>query len=94
MKGVDYTKALARERDNFQNTIQKDRAYTAKTIKDAKVTGTITITGHTDSTASDRYNLALSTRRAKAVAAALEPLIGSGVTLKTTGKGETEPDLS
>ena len=66
----------------------------AKTIKDAKVTGTITITGHTDSTASDRYNLALSTRRAKAVAAALEPLIGSGVTLKTTGKGETEPVAS
>lgn len=34
MKGVDYTKALSRERDNMQNTIQKDRAYTEKRIKD------------------------------------------------------------
>lgn len=34
MKGVDYTKALSRERDNMQNTIQKDRAYTDKRIKD------------------------------------------------------------
>lgn len=34
MKGVDYTKALSVERDNMQNTIQKDRAYTDKRIKD------------------------------------------------------------
>ncbi|MCE3012792.1 MAG: hypothetical protein LW878_06960, partial [Proteobacteria bacterium] len=34
MKGVDYTKALARERDNFQNTIQKDREYTSKRLAD------------------------------------------------------------
>ena len=37
----------------------------AKAIKDAKVTGTITVTGHTDSTASDSYNLDLSRRRAE-----------------------------
>lgn len=34
MKGVDYTKALARERENFQNTIQKDREYTSKRLSD------------------------------------------------------------
>jgi hypothetical protein len=34
MKGVDYTKALARERDHFQNTIQKDREYTSKRLAD------------------------------------------------------------
>lgn len=34
MKGVDYTKALARERDNFQNTIQKDREHTSRRISD------------------------------------------------------------
>jgi len=34
MKGVDYTKALARERENFQNTIQKDREYTTKRLSD------------------------------------------------------------
>ena len=30
MKGVDYSKALARERDNYQETIQKDRAQNKK----------------------------------------------------------------
>jgi hypothetical protein len=34
MKGVDYTKALARERDNYQNTIQKDRDFTSKRLAD------------------------------------------------------------
>lgn len=32
MKGVDYSKTLARERENFQNTIQKDREYTSKRL--------------------------------------------------------------
>ena len=34
MKGVDYTKALSVEKEKMQNTIQKDRAYTDKRIKD------------------------------------------------------------
>jgi hypothetical protein len=34
MKGVDYTKALARERENFQNTILKDREHTSKRLAD------------------------------------------------------------
>lgn len=32
MNGVDYSKALARERENYQNTIQKDRANSEKRI--------------------------------------------------------------
>lgn len=66
----------------------------AKAIKDAKVTGTITVTGHTDSTASDSYNLDLSRRRAESVAKALRPLVGSSVKLQTAGKGEKEPIAS
>ncbi len=34
MKGVDYTKALSKERENFQNTIQKDREYITKRLSD------------------------------------------------------------
>lgn len=32
MNGVDYSKALARERENYQNTIQKDRSNSEKRI--------------------------------------------------------------
>jgi hypothetical protein len=32
MNGVDYSKQLARERDHYQNTIQKDRAHSEKRI--------------------------------------------------------------
>lgn len=34
MNGVDYSKALARERDNYQETIQKDRAQNKKYLAD------------------------------------------------------------
>jgi hypothetical protein len=33
MNGVDYSKQLARERENYQNTIQKDRANSEKRIE-------------------------------------------------------------
>ena len=33
MNGVDYSKQLARERDHYQNTIQKDRAHSEKRIE-------------------------------------------------------------
>lgn len=66
-----------------------DRA--AKRITAAGTAGTIIVTGHTDNTASDAYNLDLSRRRAAAVAAALRTRLPSGVTIRTVGKGETEP---
>jgi outer membrane protein OmpA-like peptidoglycan-associated protein len=49
------------------------------------------IVGHTDSTGSESYNLALSTRRARAVE---EYLIGEGVSpsrLRYEGRGEADP---
>lgn len=73
---------------------KKEIKAAAKTIKDAEVTGTITVTGHTDSDGAANYNQDLSERRAQSVAKALEPQLPSGVTLRTSGKGESEPITS
>ncbi|YCK42153.1 OmpA family protein [Actinomadura sp. ATCC 39365] len=56
--------------------------------------GLVRIEGHTDDQGSDAYNLALSRRRAQAVRAAMESLLGGGnVTLQAAGHGETRPKL-
>ena len=54
----------------------------------------ITVTGHTDTSGSDRYNARLSERRAKAVA---DGLVGMGVaatSLAVDWKGESNPAVS
>ncbi|WP_419252431.1 OmpA family protein [Caulobacter sp. ErkDOM-YI] len=54
----------------------------------------LTITGHTDTSGSDRYNARLSERRAKAVA---DGLVGMGVvatTLAVDWKGESAPAVA
>ncbi len=66
----------------------------AKTVKEADATGTLRVTGHTDSSGEAGYNQSLSTRRAESVAKALEPLLPSGVRLTTSGRGESEPIAS
>lgn len=63
----------------------------AATLKERAVTGSVSVVGHTDSDGDDAYNLDLSKRRAQAVAVVLTPLLPSGVTLTTDGKGEAEP---
>lgn len=73
----------------------KDEIETAADrIKDADVSGTVTVTGHTDSEGAEDYNQDLSERRAESVAKALEPLLPSGVELTTEGKGEGDPIAS
>ena len=53
---------------------------------------TLSIEGHTDNIASDRYNLDLSSRRAAAVKAALGTRFRiAGARLATTGLGESNP---
>lgn len=66
----------------------------AQEIEDAKATGEITITGHTDSDGADDHNQDLSERRAEAVAKEIDSRLPDGVTAKTDGKGESEPIAS
>ena len=66
----------------------------AKQIKDSAAGTALTVTGHADSDSDDAYNLALSKRRAKAVATALTKALGSGYTITAVGKGESEPIAS
>ena len=63
----------------------------AADVKAAGGAGTLQIIGYTDNTGSTEHNVDLSRRRAAAVAAALKPLLGAGVQLPTSGKGEAEP---
>ncbi|MQA04956.1 MAG: OmpA family protein [Streptosporangiales bacterium] len=61
----------------------------ADRIEESEATGPVDIVGHTDTDGSTSYNQDLSTRRAKAVADALEPrLTGTDTELKPVGKGE------
>lgn len=66
-------------------------AEAATAIKAEGAGQALTVTGHTDSDGSDSYNLALSKKRAGAVAAELRKKLGKGYTLTTAGKGETQP---
>jgi outer membrane protein OmpA-like peptidoglycan-associated protein len=61
----------------------------------AAATGTVRVTGHTDSVGSDADNLALSQRRAQAVADVLVAAIGDGdPEVAAEGRGESEPVAS
>lgn len=51
----------------------------------------LAIIGHTDARGADAYNLALSQRRAWAVADYLTPRIAPDVSLDISGRGESEP---
>jgi OOP family OmpA-OmpF porin len=58
----------------------------------ARAPGSVAVVGHTDSTASDQYNLDLSQRRAEAVASALgERIDTAAYPLVPEGRGESEP---
>lgn len=71
-------------------TLQK----AATALQKAGAKGAVKVIGYTDSDASDSYNLALSKRRADAVAAAIKPMLPSGITLTTEGRGEADPVAS
>lgn len=62
----------------------------ADAVKDVPDGVTIEVVGHTDSIGSDADNLALSKRRAQAVATAIETE-RDDLTTKVSGKGEKDP---
>lgn len=51
----------------------------------------LSVVGHTDSDGSDAANLALSRRRAKAVKSYLTGRLDPSVSIRTVGKGESDP---
>lgn len=64
----------------------------AARLRAAPAGSTVRIDGYTDAKGSPPYNLALSQRRAQAVAAALGKLVPTGsLTLVAAGRGETRP---
>jgi outer membrane protein OmpA-like peptidoglycan-associated protein len=61
-------------------------------LRDRRVTGSVTVGGHADARGDARYNQVLSERRARAVAAALQPLVrGLDLSLLPQGFGDSRP---
>ncbi|MBR7744879.1 OmpA family protein [Phycicoccus sp. BSK3Z-2] len=85
---VLFAKDSARLTRRAASTIRE----AAATIRDSAPEGTrLTVVGHTDSDASASYNDRLSRQRAEAVATALGRELGADYTLRTEGRGESEP---
>jgi outer membrane protein OmpA-like peptidoglycan-associated protein len=64
----------------------------ARELRERGARGSVTVGGHADSRGDSRYNQVLSERRARAVAAALQPLVRDlGVALIPQGFGDTRP---
>jgi len=69
------------------------RSIVAEAVRTAKLMGPvrIVVTGHTDTVGTDRYNQALSERRANSVKIEMDRLGLNGVTIVTVGKSFSEP---
>ena len=96
-EGAETTVALASDvlfaTDEFVLTAEAAARVdeVAGRIKEAAQEGEVVVVGHTDDVGSDAYNLDLSVKRAESVAARLGPALGSGFSVRTEGKGESEP---
>jgi len=64
-----------------------------KIAEAAAESGEITVVGHTDDQGTASNNDKLSKARAEAVAERLRPILGAGFTVKTEGRGSTEPKV-
>ncbi len=69
-----------------------DRAV--EQLKEKGASGRLLVIGHTDNVGPKDYNQDLSERRARSVAEALRPRLGSSVTIETEGRGMDEPIAS
>ncbi|GGL39868.1 hypothetical protein GCM10012283_22910 [Phycicoccus endophyticus] len=91
---LDATVLFATDEASLTSTAGSVIREAAAEITEAGTRGTITVTGHTDSNASEAYNLDLSKRRAAAVAAALKRRLPGSISIRRVGKGESEPIAS
>ncbi len=64
---------------------------TAQQVAEVASGGEVRVVGHTDDVDTDEYNLALSNRRAQAVADRLSVTLGPSYTFVVEGRGEAEP---
>lgn len=91
---VVMTKTLRVNFDTDSSVVRPDDREQIREVSDSmkgNPGSTATLVGHTDSTASDEYNQALSERRADAVKAAM---VEDGVpadAIEASGRGESEP---
>lgn len=60
-------------------------------IKADSEEGAVSVVGHTDDVDTDAFNQKLSEKRAKAVASRLKAALGSGFSVESEGRGESEP---
>jgi len=90
----EYVKTFVVFFDFNKSSLTADaRGIVAEAVRMAKLTGPvrIVVTGHTDMVGSNRYNQALSERRAMSIKGEMDRLGLDGVVIVTTGKGFSEP---
>lgn len=78
------------DKSNITPEAQKIIEQAAASAKTSNATS-IALTGHTDAAGSEKYNMALSLRRANAVKAALVKLGISEKEISVVGKGKSDP---
>jgi outer membrane protein OmpA-like peptidoglycan-associated protein len=78
------------DKSNITPEAQKIIEQAATNAKSSKATS-IALTGHTDAAGSEKYNMALSLRRANAVKAALVKLGIPDNEISVVGKGKSDP---
>ncbi|MGH3392155.1 MAG: OmpA family protein [Actinomadura sp.] len=76
----------------LSGTAQKFIEGLVSKLKEAAVTGTVQIVGHTDDVGAPAANQKLSHERAEAVLQTMQPLLANtGMSLVAVGKGESQP---
>lgn len=85
---------FAFSKSNLSGKAQKvvDKAG-RKIAEAAAASGEITVVGHTDDQGDAASNTTLSNARAESVAERLRPILGAGFTVKTEGRGSSEPKV-
>jgi outer membrane protein OmpA-like peptidoglycan-associated protein len=94
LRQPEYVKTFVLFFDFDKSNLTSDaNSIVAEAVRIAKLTGPvrIVVTGHTDTVGTNRYNQALSERRAASVKAEMTRLGLDGVSIVTSGKSFSEP---